>query len=107
MYFATVAWTIRHLCCCPPIAQPGGGGTREPRPPSPAARSSPPAAGSAPAVRDRPPALGLALPTVASLSGGDGVGQAGNCDPVAPSGIPPVLAMAFEIRAAVNGSRDS
>src|SRR5271167_3202080 len=39
--------------------------------------------------------------------GDDGVGQAGNCDPVAPSGIPPVLAMAFEIRAAVSGTRDS
>ena len=30
-----------------------------------------------------------------------------NGDPVAPSGIPPVLALALEIRAAVSGSRDS
>jgi hypothetical protein len=44
---------------------------------------------------------------VAALFGDDGVGQAGNFDPVAPSGIPPVLAMAFEIRAAVSGTRDS
>ena len=35
------------------------------------------------AVRDRPLALGLVLPIVALLSGGDGVGQAGNGDPVA------------------------
>jgi transposase InsO family protein len=39
---------------------------------------------------------------VATLSGGDGVGQASNSDPVAPSGIPLVLALAVEIRAAVN-----
>src|SRR5712692_794913 len=52
--------------------------TREPRAPSPAARSLSPAAGSAPAVRDRPLALGLALPIVAALSGGNAVGQAGN-----------------------------
>jgi hypothetical protein len=44
---------------------------------------------------------------VATLSGGDGVGQAGNGDPVAPSGIPLVLALALEIRAAVSGSPDS
>ena len=36
------------------------------------------AAGSAPAVYFRPLALGLALPTLAALSGGDGVGQAGS-----------------------------
>jgi putative transposase len=36
---------------------------------------------------------------VAALSGGDGVGQASNSDPVAPPGIPLVLAMAVEIRA--------
>ncbi len=34
-----------------------------------------------------PLALGLALPIVPALSGRDGVGQAGNGDPVAPSGI--------------------
>ncbi len=39
--------------------------------------------GPTPAVRDRPVALGLALPIV-GVSGGDGVGQAGNGDPVAP-----------------------
>jgi len=33
---------------------------------------------------------------------GDGVGQASNSNPVAPSGIPLVLALAVEIRAAVN-----
>src|SRR5216683_3514411 len=81
--------------------------TREPRAPSPAARSLSPAAGSAPAVRDRPLALGLALPIVAALSGGNAVGQAGNGDPVAPSRIPLVLALALEIRAAVSGARDS
>ncbi len=46
-------------------------------------QSSSPAAGPTPAVRDRPLALGLALPIV-GVSGGDGVGQAGNGDPVAP-----------------------
>jgi hypothetical protein len=44
---------------------------------------------------------------VAALFEDDGVGQAGNCDPMAPSGIQPVLAMAFEMRAAVSGTRDS
>jgi hypothetical protein len=40
-----------------------------------------------PRLFGRPLALGLALPIVAALSGGDGVGQARNGDPVAPSGI--------------------
>ena len=35
------------------------------------------------------------------------VGQAGNGDQVAPSGIPLVLALALEIRAAVSGARAS
>src|SRR5229473_4245901 len=74
-----------------------GSGAREPRAPSPAARSSPPAAGSAPAVYFRPLALGLALPIVATLSGSDGVGQASNGNPMAPSRIPLVLALALEI----------
>ncbi|SRR6266851_6299269 len=52
----------------------------EPRPAPSAARSSSPAAGSTPVVRDRPLVLGLALPIVAALSGGDGLGQAGNGD---------------------------
>ncbi len=69
-------------------------------------QSSSPAAGPTPAVRDRPLALGLALPIV-GVSGGDGVGQAGNGDPVHPSGIPLVLALALEIRATVSGARDS
>src|ERR1700730_12046399 len=80
---------------------------REPRPAPSAARSSSPAAGSTPAVRDRPLALGLALPIVAALSGGDGLGQAGNGYPVAPSGIQLVLALALEIRECVSGARDS
>jgi hypothetical protein len=58
----------------PPIPQSGRSATREPRPPSPTARSSSPAAGSAPAVYDRPLALGLALPLMAALSGHDDVG---------------------------------
>src|ERR1035437_7457660 len=90
-----------------PIPESGSGGTREPRPASSAACSSPPAAGSAAAVRDRPLALGLALPIVATLFGGDGVGQAVHRRPMAPPGLPPVLAMAFEIRTANSGSRDS
>jgi hypothetical protein len=53
---------------------------------------------------DRPLALGLAL--MAALSGGDGVGKAGNGDSVARSGILLVLAFALEIRAGVSGSRD-
>jgi hypothetical protein len=36
---------------------------------------------------DRSFALGLALPIMAALSGSDGVGQAGNGDPLAPSRI--------------------
>jgi hypothetical protein len=60
-----------------------------------------------PGVRDRPLAQGLALPIVAALSGSEGLGQAGNGDPVAPSGIPLVLALALEIRTAVRGARGS
>src|SRR6202165_4656307 len=45
-------------------------------------------------------------PDLAALSGRDGVGQACNGRPMAPSGIPPVLALAFEVRTAVSGSRD-
>src|SRR5713226_5337413 len=52
------------------------------------------------------PALGLALPIVAALPGGDGLGQADNGDPVAPSRIPLVLALALEIWAAASGARD-
>jgi hypothetical protein len=78
--------------------------TLEPRAPSPAARSSPPAAGSAAAVRDRPFALGLPLPIVAALPGGDGVGQASNGDPMAPTGISVCFGDgAREIRAAISG----
>jgi hypothetical protein len=53
------------------------------------------------AVVVSPAFLGPALPIVAAVSGGDGVGQARNGDPVAPSGIPLVLALrlfgAFEV----------
>ena len=49
----------------------------------------------------------LALPDMAALSGRDGVGQAGNGRPMAPSGLLHLLAMAFENRTAVSGSRDS
>ena len=66
------------FCSWPPIPQLDGCGTREPCPPSSAARSSPPQAGSAPAVYFRPLALGFALPIVATLAGGDGAGQAGH-----------------------------
>src|ERR1039458_7905429 len=90
-----------------PIPKSGSGGTREPRPASSAARSSPPAAGSAAAVYFRPVALGLALPIVAALSGGDGAGQASHGRPMAPSGLPSVLEMALQIRAAFSGARDS
>src|SRR5258708_12659892 len=91
----------------PPIPWSGGSGTRESRTASAAARPSPPAAGSTPAVFFRPLALGLALPIVASLSGGDGAGQAGHGRPMASSRLPLVLALALKIRAAVSGSRDS
>jgi len=37
-------------------------------------------------------------PIVAALSGHDGVGQASHGRPMAPPGLPPVLALAFEIR---------
>jgi hypothetical protein len=39
---------------------------------------------------------------VAALSGGDGVGEAGHGCPMASSGLSLVLAMAFEISAAVS-----
>jgi hypothetical protein len=63
--------------------------------------------GSAPTVYDRPFALGLVLSIMAALSGHDGVGQAGHRRPMASSGLSTVLAMAFEIRTAVDESRSS
>jgi hypothetical protein len=55
----------------------------------------------------RPFALGLALPIVAALSRHDGVGEAGHHCPMAPSGYPSLLALAFEISTAFSGSRNS
>ena len=52
-------------------------------------------------------AIGLALPDMAELSGHNGVGQAGHRRPMAPPGLSPVLALAFEIGTAVSQSRDS
>jgi hypothetical protein len=44
---------------------------------------------------------------MAALSGHDGVGQASHRCPMAPPGLPPVLALALAIRTAVSGSRDA
>src|ERR1019366_1563276 len=58
----------------------------------------------------RPPALGLALPSLAALSGGDCSRQTGNRGPVAPPRIPQILALALTIAprwAAGSESRDS
>jgi hypothetical protein len=62
------------------------------------------AADPAPAVYGRPLALGLALSIMAALSGHNSVGQAGDRRPMAPPGLPPVLALALEVRTPVNGS---
>src|SRR5216684_1946032 len=58
-----------------------------------------------PAVRDRPLALGLALPIVARCLEGDGLGQTGNGDPIAPSRVSALLALAFEVRTTIGTSR--
>ena len=73
----------------PPIPQSGRSGSGKPRPPSPAACSSSPTTGSAPAVYDRSLALGLALPMVAALPRRDGIVQAGDGDPLARQGFRP------------------
>src|SRR5258708_5080003 len=78
----------------------GGSGIRYPSSPSSAGSSSPPTAGLAPTFYYRSRAVGLALPVMAALSGHDGVGQAGHRRPMAPIGLPLVLALAFEIRTA-------
>jgi hypothetical protein len=44
---------------------------------------------------------------MAALSGHDGVGQASHRRPVAPSRLPPVLALALELGTAVSKSRSS
>ena len=62
------------------------------------------------ASSERPPAVGLALPSLAALPEGDGAGQAGDRDPVAPAGLPQILALAITIatrRTAGRESRDS
>jgi hypothetical protein len=56
---------------------------------------------------DRSFALGLALPIMAALSGSDGVGQAGNGDPLAPSRISALLALALKVRTSIGRSRSS
>jgi hypothetical protein len=68
--------------------------------------SSSPATRSASTVPDLPFALGLALPIMAALSGRDGVGQTGNGHSMAPSGLPPLLTLALEIRTTI-ASRSS
>jgi hypothetical protein len=98
---------VRSSRVLPPLPSSGCSRTGEPGAPSPSARAPTRAAGSAPGVRDRPLAVGLALPIVAALSGHDGVSQAGHGRSRAPSGFPPVLALALEIRTAVSGSRIS
>jgi hypothetical protein len=62
---------------------------------------------SRPIVYNRPTALGLALPIMAALPGHDGVGQASYRRPMGTVRVPPVLALALEIRTAVSGLRDS
>ena len=104
---ACLSSCIPCLGACAPIPQSGGSGTGEPRPASSAARASSPAAGSAPAVRGRPLALGLAIPLVAALPGRDGVGEAGNGDPLAPSRVSALLALALKVRTAIGRSRSS
>jgi hypothetical protein len=47
---------------------------------------------SASAVLDRPAALGVALRDLAAMLGPHGVGQARNRNPVAPKGLPALLA---------------
>src|SRR5271155_1851153 len=46
--------------------------------------SQPAAARPTVAPSRRPPAVGLALPSLDALPQGDGAGQAGNCSPMAP-----------------------
>jgi hypothetical protein len=58
-----------------------------------------------PIVIDR--MLWVWLSDIAALSGHNGVGQAGHRCPITPSRLPPVLALAFEIRTAVSKSRSS
>ena len=55
-------------------------------------RATAPAQRSASAVRHRPVALGVALPDLAAMLGRHGVGQARNRVPVAPQGLPALLA---------------
>ncbi len=81
-------------------ASPSGSGTRGSRPAPSAKRSSSAATRSSAAFADRPFALGMALPIMAALPRPDGAAQAGHRCPMAPSVLPLVLAMAFEIRAA-------
>jgi putative transposase len=63
--------------------------------------------GPSTALADRSFALGLALPIMATLFGDNGVAQAGHGSPMAPSGLPPLLEMTFEIRTTVSRSRAS
>ena len=87
------------------LAGTGGAGSQTSGGRSPSAAARPGVASSR-----RPPALGLALSSLAALPEGDGAGQAGNRTPVASARIPQILALALKFTprwAARRESRDS
>jgi hypothetical protein len=93
-----------------PVSAPGLPGTGGVGPQASGGRSPPAAARPTVASSGRPPAVGLALPSLAALPEGDGAGQAGDRDPVAPAGLPQILALAVKLappRTAGRESRDS
>src|SRR5271154_553471 len=70
----------------------GGAGSETSGGRSPSAAARPSVAWSG-----RPSAVGMALPSLAALPEGDGAGQAGHGDPVAPARIPQILAVALKL----------
>jgi hypothetical protein len=91
-----------------PVSASSLAGTGVARSQTSGGRSPSAATGPSEAWSRRPPAVGLALPSLAALSEGDDAGQAGNRDPVAPVRIPQILALALAPRwAARRESRDS
>src|SRR5271167_1848756 len=70
----------------------GGAGSQASGGRSPAAAARPSVASSR-----RSLAVGLALPGLAALPEGDGAGQAGDRGPLAPAGLPQILALALKL----------
>src|SRR6266481_674258 len=79
-----------------PLSRPKLSRARSDGPPTPGVCAQAPTHWQAPDRFLGPASLGLVIQTLAAMPRGHGVGEAGNCHPVASSGLPALLAVAIE-----------